>query len=139
MAADLIKVTVYLHCSSHQESYWTIALYVYKGLTIAFGAFLALQTRRNDFQKMPDREAVALCIYNVAVISLFGVPIGHLVPFKAKTAKFVLESCIILFCVNACQCIVFIPKVGKVFYFILLPNTFFKVQNLKCDTQLRKM
>ena len=37
---------VYTYCHHHYEVYWFVTIYIYKGLLLAFGTFLAWETRQ---------------------------------------------------------------------------------------------
>lgn len=108
---DVIFSDVYLFCNSKYKSYWQAVLYVYKGFLLAFGTFLAWETRKVTVQELNDSKYIGACIYNVVVACVFGVPIIHVLPIEQKTLTFVLEACLIVFSTTICQCIIFVPKV----------------------------
>lgn len=108
---NIILYEIYPYCYHPLETYWILTMYVYKGLLLAFGVFLAWETRKVTVTELNDSKYIGACIYNVVVICIFGVPLAHVLPIEQKTLTFVLESCLIFFCTTICQCILFIPKV----------------------------
>ena len=37
---------IYTYCHNQYEGYWFVSMYIYKGLLLAFGTFLAYETRQ---------------------------------------------------------------------------------------------
>lgn len=101
----------FLHCQNNYSAYWIAAMYVYKGLLLAFGTFLAWETRHVTVPVLNDSKYIGACIYNVVTACIFGVPLAHVLPIDQMTLTFVLESCLLFFCTTICQCIIFVPKV----------------------------
>jgi len=102
---------VYIHCSSASETYWTSALYSYKGLIIVFGVFMSWQSKTTDVSEHADSSCNAVSIYNMAVICVLGVPVTYLLPHELITVKFVYETSLVIFCSIVCTCLLHIPKV----------------------------
>lgn len=109
--SNVILSEVQRYCYSPNQGYWIASLYVYKGLLLAFGTFLAWETRHVTIPALNDSKNIGACIYNVVVVCVFGVPLAHVLPTEQATVLFVLESCLIIFCTAVCQCIIFVPKV----------------------------
>ncbi|XP_053381997.1 gamma-aminobutyric acid type B receptor subunit 2-like [Mercenaria mercenaria] len=110
--SNMIYYESYLHCYNEQSAYWISAIYVYKGLLLAFGTFLAWETRHITVPMLNDSKFIGACIYNVVIACIFGVPLAHVLPKEQMTLTFVLESSLLLFCTTITQCIIFIPKVS---------------------------
>ncbi|XP_060581360.1 gamma-aminobutyric acid type B receptor subunit 2-like [Ruditapes philippinarum] len=108
---NVLHYTVYLHCNGDYEVYWFGILYIYKGLLLVIGTFLAWETRTVHVAELNDSKFIGACIYNVVVICVFGVPLAHVLSVQQMTISFVLNSCLIIFCTTICQCIIFIPKI----------------------------
>ncbi|XP_052249132.1 gamma-aminobutyric acid type B receptor subunit 2-like [Dreissena polymorpha] len=107
---NVIYSDVIMDCHNDNQIYWTIAVYVYKGLMLAIGTFLAWETRHVTIPELNDSKYIATCIYNVVVICIFEVPLSHLLPVEQPTLIYVLQSCLIIFCTTSCACLIFIPK-----------------------------
>ncbi|XP_052762187.1 gamma-aminobutyric acid type B receptor subunit 2-like [Mya arenaria] len=107
---DVIWSVIYSYCHNQFEVYWIAVVYVYKGLLLAFGVFLAWETRQVTVPELNDSKYIGACIYNVVVMCVFGVPLSHVMPEEETTLLYVLGSCLIIFGTTVCQCIIFIPK-----------------------------
>ena len=108
---NVIVWEVYHYCSNTYQGYWIAVVYVYKGLLLVFGMFLAWETRHVTVPELNDSKYIGACIYNVVVVCIFGVPLAHVLPHEQSTLVYVLESSLIIYCTAICQCIIFIPKV----------------------------
>ncbi|WAR02880.1 GABR2-like protein [Mya arenaria] len=108
---NVIFSSVYLSCYEARQGYWFASVYIYKGLLLAFGVFLAWETRSVQVAALNDSKYIGACIYNVVIVCIFGVPLGHVLPIEQTTLTFALESCLIVFCTTICQCIIFLPKI----------------------------
>jgi len=111
VSRNTIRWEIYHYCYSRHQGYWLAAIYVYKGLLLAFGTFLAWETRSVTVPELNDSKYIGACIYNVVVVCIFGVPLMHVLPVDEATMMYILKSCLIIFCTSICQCIIFIPKV----------------------------
>lgn len=109
---NVIVSSVYLYCHGDHQWYWYGALYIYKGLLLAFGAFLAWETRHVKVAALNDSTYIGICVYNVVVMCVFGVPLSHMLPLDQTDLTFVLSSALIVFCTTLCVCIIFVPKVS---------------------------
>ncbi|KAH9507562.1 hypothetical protein Btru_051480 [Bulinus truncatus] len=94
-----------------QEIYWYMAEYVYKGLLLIFGAFLAWETRMVSVPALNDSKVIGFCIYNITVVCAFVVPVTHVLGDERKTLTFVLVSVFVSACTSLVLCILFIPKI----------------------------
>ncbi|KAH3825000.1 hypothetical protein DPMN_126862 [Dreissena polymorpha] len=90
-------------------------MYVYKGLLLAFGTFLAWETRNVTVEELNDSRNIGACIYSVVVVCLIGVPLQHILPTDQINPAYVLETCILLFSTTTCACVIFLPKVRNCF------------------------
>lgn len=126
---NVIFAQTHFHCVDSYQVYWVAATYVYKGLLLAFGLFLAWETRQVNVPALNDSKYIGACIYNVFIVCIFGVPLAHVLPVEESTLSFVLQSCLILFCTIICLCIIFVPKVTV--FFILQMSIVSLVKNEK--------
>ena len=89
---------------------WIALIYAYKGLLLIFGAYLAFATRNVAIEALNDSRHIAICIYQVTILSTIAVAIS----FIASTdldLSYMLFAGISVLCVTSVLCIVFIPKV----------------------------
>jgi gamma-aminobutyric acid type B receptor len=59
---------VYSICTNETKIYWQGAQYIYKGLLLAFGTFLAWETRNIDIPALNDSKLIGFCVYNIVII-----------------------------------------------------------------------
>ena len=107
---------VYYFCDNEKKAYWIIALYIYKGLLLLMGCFLAWETRHVSFEEINDSRSIGVCIYNVVIFCVLGFPLAHVLDIRHKTLTFALEAFLSLICTTVIQCIIFIPKVSSPSY-----------------------
>lgn len=112
---NVIIAETFYYCHGDHEAYWIATVYIYKGLLLALGTFLAWETRHVTVPELNDSKYIGACIYNVVVVCIFGVPLGHVLPNDQMTLLYALESTLIIFCTAMCQCIIFIPKVRYIY------------------------
>ncbi|XP_038219315.1 gamma-aminobutyric acid type B receptor subunit 2 isoform X1 [Zerene cesonia] len=106
---DIVIVQENEYCQSERMPIFIGVIYIYKGLLLVFGAFLAWETRHVSIPALNDSKHIGLSVYNVLIMCIMGAPIA-LVLADHKDALFVLISIFIIFCTTATLCLVFVPK-----------------------------
>ncbi|CAG5023102.1 unnamed protein product [Parnassius apollo] len=106
---DIVIVQENEYCQSERMTIFVGVIYVYKGLLLVFGAFLAWETRHVSIPALNDSKHIGLSVYNVLIMCIMGAPIA-LVLADHKDALFVLIAIFIIFCTTATLCLVFVPK-----------------------------
>ncbi|XP_068624741.1 gamma-aminobutyric acid type B receptor subunit 2 [Battus philenor] len=106
---DIVIVQENEYCQSEKMTIFIGIIYVYKGLLLVFGAFLAWETRHVSIPALNDSKHIGLSVYNVLIMCIMGAPIA-LVLADHKDALFILISIFIIFCTTATLCLVFVPK-----------------------------
>ncbi|KAK3101554.1 hypothetical protein FSP39_004432, partial [Pinctada imbricata] len=109
---DVIMTETNSICDHELKIYWLAAQYVYKGLLLAFGAFIAWETRHISIPSINDSKYIGFCVYNVVVVCALYVPVHTFLSPEDVTLKYVLSSCIVVFATTLVLCILFIPKVN---------------------------
>lgn len=84
-------------------------IYVYKGILMIFGAFLAWETRHVSIPALNDSRHVGLSVYNVAIMCICGAAVA-LVLVDHQDALFLIIGVFVLFCTTATLWLVFVPK-----------------------------
>ncbi|XP_077984666.1 gamma-aminobutyric acid type B receptor subunit 2-like [Glandiceps talaboti] len=102
------------HCWSQYNAYFTAAILVFKGLLLIFGAFITWQTRNVSIPALNDTKYIALCIYNVFIFSVIGVPLSFILTDNTESAYAIIGG-FILFCTTGTLCLLFIPKIVCIF------------------------
>ncbi|CAL1535774.1 unnamed protein product, partial [Lymnaea stagnalis] len=100
----------YTVCTHRYEVYWYMAEYVYKGLLLVFGAFLAWETRMVTIPALNDSKLIGFCIYNIAIVCALVVPVTYALGQDRKTLGFILVAVFVSLCTSLVLCILFIPK-----------------------------
>ncbi|GFN86790.1 gamma-aminobutyric acid type b receptor subunit 2 [Plakobranchus ocellatus] len=99
-------------CVSSYELYWVGVILVYKGVLLFFGIFLAWETRAIHVDALNDSRHIGLCVYNVAVVCIIGVPLGFIISDENFEGRYVIKSLFVILCTSVILCIVFLPKVS---------------------------
>ncbi|KAL3841859.1 hypothetical protein ACJMK2_019956 [Sinanodonta woodiana] len=107
---NIILTNILTYCHNDNQSYWFAALYIFKGLLLAFGTFIAWETRMVQVPALNDSKLIGFCIYNVVVVCAFGVTVQHALPSEQTTLQFLLLSICIVFCTTLVLYMLFLPK-----------------------------
>ncbi|ESO95453.1 hypothetical protein LOTGIDRAFT_160603 [Lottia gigantea] len=107
---DTIVTLIYTDCRHPYGIYWYASEYIYKGLLLVFGTFLAWETRKVNVPALSDSKLIGFCVYNIVVVCAFAVPISHALSIQQTNLMFVLMSLFTTFCTTLVLCILFFPK-----------------------------
>ncbi|XP_073987605.1 gamma-aminobutyric acid type B receptor subunit 1 isoform X2 [Rhodnius prolixus] len=111
---DDIKIRPELeHCESENNNVWLGIMYVYKGLVLVFGLFLAYETRSIKVKQINDSRYVGMSIYNVVVLCLITAPVTMVIASQ-QDASFTFVSLALIFCCLLSMALIFVPKVIEV-------------------------
>ncbi|OWF34637.1 Gamma-aminobutyric acid type B receptor subunit 2 [Mizuhopecten yessoensis] len=105
---------VFVQCNHRYFVYWAAAEYAYKGLLLAFGTFLAWETRNIHVPILNDSVYIGFCVYNIVVVCAIGVPTHHILMLEQSLLKYILQNSLTIFCTSLVLCILFIPKASMV-------------------------
>ncbi|ERL84102.1 hypothetical protein D910_01445 [Dendroctonus ponderosae] len=97
------------YCTSSKMTIFISSIYVYKGLLMIFGAFLAWETRHVSIPALNDSRYVGFSVYNVVVMCILGAAVA-LALVDHQDAMFLIISSFIIFCTTITLCLVFVPK-----------------------------
>ncbi len=97
-------------CTSRYNFYFLAVVYSTKGLLLAFGCFLAWETKKVTIPALNDSHNIGMCIYNVVILSVIGVILAWVLEFQV-TLNYVLISALLMLGTTITQMMVFIPKV----------------------------
>ncbi|XP_022089371.1 gamma-aminobutyric acid type B receptor subunit 2-like [Acanthaster planci] len=107
---EIYEVPEIRFCSSTNELYFIIALYVVKGVLLIFGIFLAWETRNIAVSQLNDSKYIAGSVYIVALAISLTVPTMTVLGDDVNMTFLVLGVTVVI--VNtAVLCLNFIPKV----------------------------
>lgn len=100
------------YCAHEMETYWTIALCIYKGFIVSFWLVVAWKTQFILDPILCDAKYSGWCIFNIAILGIVALPIQQNLPRELETTKIVIESSVIVSVFLISQGIVFIQKVS---------------------------
>jgi len=104
----------YTSCSSPNSTIWTIVSFVYKGLFLIYGVFLATMTKGVP-GAFNESRLLALSLYNSTFCILVGVPLTYIL--TDLNAIFVVKSLVILYVTMFTILTIFCPRL----YYIYVP------------------
>ncbi|XP_030849459.1 gamma-aminobutyric acid type B receptor subunit 2 [Strongylocentrotus purpuratus] len=107
---DVILIPVMLNCKSQRTMIWLSIIYIYKGVLMIFGLFLAWETRHVSIPALNDSKYIGMSVYNVVIMCVLGVSLSFVITDNPN-ASYGLVSTFILFCTTITLCLVFGPKV----------------------------
>ncbi|XP_054708523.1 gamma-aminobutyric acid type B receptor subunit 2-like [Uloborus diversus] len=97
-------------CQSNNMTIFLGSIYAYKGLLMAFGCFLAWETRHVSIPALNDSKYIGMSVYNVVIMCVIGAALSFVLR-EQQDAAFVIISIFIMFCSTTTLCLVFVPKV----------------------------
>lgn len=98
-------------CMAKNLNMWLALIYVYKGILLLYGLFLAYETRNVVYAHLNDSRVIGICVYNVVVLSMIGAFLGLILEDKQFKELFAAISVCIIFPATATISLIFIPKV----------------------------
>lgn len=103
------------HCNSAHMAKWLGSLYIYKGLLLVVGCYMAWETRHVKVPALNDSQYIGMSVYNVVITSIIVVALANVIPADRYTLTFVLVSTLIFVSTTTTLCILFVPKVSFTF------------------------
>ena len=99
-------------CFCENYPYLIGALYVYKGLLVVFGLFLAYESRNVKYYYINDSRFVSIAMYIVVILVGIGAPLSLVLAVHFFTdAAYSLAIVMVIASSLSCMLILFIPKV----------------------------
>ncbi|KAH0950900.1 hypothetical protein HN011_000340 [Eciton burchellii] len=100
-------------CRSQHTNGWLGALYVYKGLLLVVGVYMAWETRHVKIPALNDSQYIGMSVYFVVVTSGIVVVLANLMPDRA-TLAFVTITALILASTTATLTLLFLPQLANI-------------------------
>ncbi|ELT87875.1 hypothetical protein CAPTEDRAFT_222380 [Capitella teleta] len=107
---DVEILPVMEFCISRHMTIWLISIYVYKGLLLVFGCFLAWETRQVSIAALNDSKYIGMSVYNVVIMCVSGVPVTFIIKDRPDAAYLII-ALFITFSTTITLCLVFMPKI----------------------------
>ncbi|XP_072046008.1 gamma-aminobutyric acid type B receptor subunit 2-like isoform X2 [Amphiura filiformis] len=90
---------------------WLVGIYVFNGVLLLFGLFLAYETRHVHIKALNDSKNIGVSVYNVTILSIVGAIFSLLMdPLHSQLVYIITAMCIIL-STTSTLVIIFAPKV----------------------------
>ena len=77
-----------------------------------FGSFLAFETRKIKMDELNDSQAIAVCIYNVFLLSLLAI-VCNFALGSLPTFRYTINAALLLGATTATQLLLFVPKIKQ--------------------------
>ncbi|XP_071455061.1 uncharacterized protein GABA-B-R3 [Hetaerina americana] len=100
-------------CRSQHTHGWLGALYVYKGLLLVAGLYMAWETRRVQIPALNDSQYIGASVYSVVITSVIVVVLANLISDRA-TLAFVTITALIFASTTTTLCLLFVPKIHTI-------------------------
>ncbi|XP_046827402.1 gamma-aminobutyric acid type B receptor subunit 2 isoform X1 [Vespa crabro] len=100
-------------CRSQHTNGWLGALYVYKGLLLIVGVYMAWETRHVKIPALNDSQYIGMSVYSVVITSGIVVVLANLMSDRA-TLAFVTITALILASTTATLALLFLPQLANI-------------------------
>ncbi|XP_068237578.1 gamma-aminobutyric acid type B receptor subunit 2-like [Palaemon carinicauda] len=97
-------------CRSAHTSEWLGAFYVYKGLLVAVGVYMAWETRHVKIPALNDSQYISMSVYNVVITSAIVIVAANIIS-ERTTLAYVIVTTLIITSTTTTLCLLFIPKI----------------------------
>ncbi|EDV28741.1 uncharacterized protein TRIADDRAFT_51954 [Trichoplax adhaerens] len=96
-------------CVSKYTNLWVAILTSSNGLLIILAAFLAYETRQVKVQGLNDSKYIAICMYNLVLLSGIAVPVAFALQLHQDYPYLAIAS-LIIYCTSLSLCLFFIIR-----------------------------
>ncbi|XP_022101780.1 gamma-aminobutyric acid type B receptor subunit 1-like isoform X2 [Acanthaster planci] len=110
---DLMLIPVVQRCTRHgvTDISWLAGIYIFNGVQLVFGLFLAYETRNVTIPALNDSKNIGMSVYNVFILSCVGAIFSLLMdPLKTETIFLVTSLCVLV-STTTTLLIIFTPKI----------------------------
>nr|XP_058943821.1 gamma-aminobutyric acid type B receptor subunit 2-like [Pocillopora verrucosa]XP_058943822.1 gamma-aminobutyric acid type B receptor subunit 2-like [Pocillopora verrucosa]XP_058943823.1 gamma-aminobutyric acid type B receptor subunit 2-like [Pocillopora verrucosa]XP_058943824.1 gamma-aminobutyric acid type B receptor subunit 2-like [Pocillopora verrucosa]XP_058943825.1 gamma-aminobutyric acid type B receptor subunit 2-like [Pocillopora verrucosa]XP_058943826.1 gamma-aminobutyric acid type B len=97
-------------CTAKNLTVWLALIYVYKGVLLLYGLFLAYETRNVVYAHLNDSRVIGICVYNVVVLSTIGAFLALILNNHQYEQLYAALSVCIIFPATVTISLIFIPK-----------------------------
>ena len=110
-------------CDAENSLEWLSVLFVYKGIILLAGLFIAFETRKANLDSLNESRFIAMSIYASIIASIALTPIGFLLE-NFSNAQYAILGIMILLTVTIILGLVFVSKVNTLVYTRLIVNEY---------------
>lgn len=97
-------------CRSKDRFIWLSVLFVYKGILLIVGVFLAFETRNVKIRHLNDSRLIGMSVYGIVVLSIALAAVGILLESNVD-AFYAVVGLMVMLGNTSLLCLIFIPKV----------------------------
>ncbi|XP_071485072.1 gamma-aminobutyric acid type B receptor subunit 2-like [Diadema antillarum] len=112
-SADRLIVPERLVCRREDVSSisWLSGIYIFKGILLLFGLFLAYETRAVKIRALNDAKYIGISVYNVFILSAVGALFNMVMDPEDFTLVYTVTGLCVVICATATLLVIFLPKV----------------------------
>ncbi|XP_064483101.1 gamma-aminobutyric acid type B receptor subunit 2-like [Ornithodoros turicata] len=111
---DVVYLPQREQCYSEHMAKWLGALYIYKGLLLVVGCYMAWETRNVQIPALNDSQYIGLSVYNAVITSAIVVALANIISVERYTLTFVLVGSLIFVSTTTTLCLLFLPKIHAI-------------------------
>lgn len=100
-------------CRSQHTQTWLGTLYIFKGLLLVVGVYMAWETRNVKIAALNDSQYIGVSVYSVVITSAIVVVLANLISERV-TLAFLTITALILTSTTATLCLLFLPKMQDI-------------------------
>ena len=98
-------------CDSDDAFLWLIVLFVYKGITLLMGVFLAFEIRKVKIVSLNESRFIGMSVYGTVIVSVALTPIGFQLQ-DSPTLQYAILGLMLLVSISIVLSLVFVTKVS---------------------------
>ncbi len=106
-------------CRSKDRIIWLSMFFVYKGVLLVVGVFLAFETRNVKIRQLNDSKLIGMSVYGILVLSITLAAVGILLETYVDTF-FAVIGFMVMLGNTSLLCLIFIPKVRMLFWVVVV-------------------
>lgn len=122
-------------CDADMSLEWLSVLFVYKGIVLLAGLFVAFEARKVKLATLHESRFIAMSIYGAVIVSIALVPIGLLLE-NFPNAQYGILGIMIFLCVTILLGLLFVSKVDTLQYTYACSVTEF-VEYYRCTNYIK--
>ncbi|KAL3112844.1 hypothetical protein niasHT_019170 [Heterodera trifolii] len=107
---NLLIVPEFERCQSDHSLPFQVVFFLFKGMLMLFGCFLAWETRAVNVPALNDSKYIGISVYIVVVLCVVGLALAFILQEHLNEA-FAIVSFFVLSSTTLTLCLVFVPKV----------------------------
>ncbi|KAG0430048.1 hypothetical protein HPB47_023045 [Ixodes persulcatus] len=111
---DVVYLPQREQCYSEHMVKWLGALYIYKGLLLVVGCYMAWETRNVQIPALNDSQYIGLSVYNAVITSALVVALANVISAERYTLTFALVGTLIFVSTTTTLCLLFLPKIHAI-------------------------